>query len=404
MKSVHFDCFSGISGDMVLGAFVDLGVPLTELREALRSLPLDGYSIESRKVHRGGILATQVIVECRSEHVHRRLSDICAMISHSSLPPRTKQRAISCFQLLGEAEARVHGMPVELVHFHEVGAVDAIIDIVGSMWCAEFLGIEHATASEVVVGSGRVKTAHGELPVPAPATALLLEGVPVTSGERSGELTTPTGAAILRTLATEFGTLPLLTYEKIGYGAGSRDDKNFANCLRLFLSSLPNNPPVEHRKLVLVQTEIDDMPGEYAGYLQERLFHDGALDVVFAPIQMKKNRPGISIQCLVEIEKLAAIKGVLLRESTTFGVKVIHIDRYCLQREIHEINCTWGKIRVKIALWSGNEVLKVAPEYEDCRRIALEHGVPLPRVYDEAKRAALRWLEQRWEQGIPSTE
>lgn len=404
MKSVHFDCFSGISGDMVLGAFVDLGAPLDELRKVLQSLPFDGYSLESRKVHRGGILATQVIVECETTHVHRGLSEICAMISNSSLSPKTKERAIRCFQLLGEAEAQVHGVPVESVHFHEVGAADAIIDIVGAMWCAEFLGVEHATASEIVVGSGRVQTAHGELPVPAPATALLLAGVPVTSGGRCGELTTPTGAAILRTLATEFGMLPLLTYERIGYGAGSRDEKNFANCLRVFLSDIPPSCPLERRKLALIQTEIDDMTGEQAGYLLERLFVEGALDVVFAPIQMKKNRPAISVQCLAEPEKFAALQNLLLRESTTFGVKVIAVDRYCLPREIHEINCAFGKVRVKVGLWGNNEVLKVAPEFEDCRRIALERNLPFAKVFDEAKRAALRWLEERWERNVPSTE
>lgn len=404
MKSVHFDCFSGISGDMVLGAFVDLGVPLDELRRVLGSLPVEGYTIESQRVYRGGILATQVIVECGREHVHRGFSEICAMIVRSSLSPKTKERAIRCFQLLAEAEAQVHGVPVESVHFHEVGAVDAIIDIVGAMWCAEFLGVKYATASEVVVGSGRVQTAHGELPVPAPATALLLTGVPITSGGRSGELTTPTGAAILRTLATEFGTLPLLAYEKIGYGAGSRDEKSFANCLRVFLSDVPSSCPLERRKLALIQTEIDDMTGEQAGYLLERLFHEGALDVVFAPIQMKKNRPAISVQCLSEPEKLAVLQNILLKESTTFGVKVIAVDRYCLHREIHEIECAFGRIRVKVGLWGDNEVLKVAPEFEDCRKIALEWNLPFAKVFDEAKRAALRWLEERWKRGVPSTE
>jgi len=403
VKSIHFDCFSGISGDMVLGAFVDLGVPLEALGAALEALPIEGYSLEARKVQRCGILATQVIVDCAEEHKHRGFRDIAEMISSSSLPERTKERAIRCFRLLGEAEAKVHGVALEQVHFHEVGAVDAIIDIVGTMWCAEYLGIEHASASEVVVGSGTVRAAHGELPVPAPATALLLQGVPVTSGGRRGELTTPTGAAILRTLVTEFGPMPLTVYEAIGYGAGSRTEPGYANCLRVFLGNAPDHLAVEHTKLALVQTEIDDMPGEHFGFLQERLFDAGALDVAFLPIQMKKNRPGVSVQCLVPMERFSHVAATLLRESTTFGLKVIPCDRYCLRRESHEISTPLGPIRVKIGFW-GEEVLKIAPEYEDCRRIALERKLPLAKVFEAASQAATRWLEARWEQNVPSTE
>ncbi|MGB9691265.1 MAG: nickel pincer cofactor biosynthesis protein LarC [Candidatus Sumerlaeaceae bacterium] len=403
MKSAHFDCYSGISGDMVLGAFLDVGVPLEELRRALASLPIEGYSISAQRVLRGGIIATQAIVECQHQHHHRGFGEIQSIISNSELPSSVKERAIACFRLLAEAEATVHKMPMEKVQFHEVGALDAIVDIVGAMWCYEYLGIGHATASEIVVGSGRVRAAHGELPVPAPATALLLRGVPITDGGRKGELTTPTGAAILRTLVSEFAQPWHLKIEQVGYGAGGREDKGFSNCLRVFLGDSADELPLERRELVLLQTEIDDMTGELFGYLQERLFAAGALDVAFAPIQMKKNRPAVSVQCLTTPEQVQSILEVLLRESTTFGVKVIPCDRYCLRRELHEVPTPWGPVRMKVGFW-GDQVLKITPEFEDCRRIAREKNVPLADVFAIANRSAMRWLEERWEKSVPAIE
>lgn len=404
MKVAYFDCFSGISGDMVLGAFLDLGIPLAELTQALRGLPLEGYSIRCQKVDRGGIVATQAIVECRVEHVHRGFSEIRAMIEASPLPERTRRNAIACFHMLAQAEAHVHGVELNEVHFHEVGAVDAIVDIVGSMWCAERLGIERAWASEVVVGSGTVRAAHGDLPVPAPATALLLEGVPVTDGGRVGELTTPTGAAILRTLVSEFGKPYRMTIQRVGYGAGSRQDKGYANCLRILLGEAAGLPSdLESRRLALVQTEIDDMSGEIFGFVQEKLLTAGALDVALIPIQMKKNRPAVSIQVLVPPEGVNSVVELLLRETTTFGVKVIECDRYCLAREVHKLTTPFGTVGVKVGYW-GEHVLKVSPEYEDCRRLALEKGVALREVMAAAQRAAQQWLEDRWEKNVYPTE
>lgn len=403
MKTAHFDCFSGISGDMVLGAFLDLGVPLEELGKALAQLPVDGYTISAKRVQRGGITATQAVVEIEEQHHHRGFSEIQSLISNSDLPAVVKERSITCFRLLAEAEAAVHNVPVERIHFHEVGAVDAILDIVGAMWCCEYLGIGRFSVSEVVVGSGTVRAAHGELPVPAPATALLLRGIPITDGGRRGELTTPTGAAILRTLVSDFSPPWHIKVQQIGYGAGSRDEQGFSNCLRVFIGETSENLPLERDALVIIQTEIDDMAGEHFGYLQERLFATGVLDVAFVPIQMKKNRPGVSVQCLASPELANPVIEVLLRESTTFGVKVIPCDRYCLRREIHEISTSVGALRVKVGYW-GDEVLKVAPEYDDCRRIAVEKNMPLSEVFAEANRSAMRWLEERWERGVPATE
>ncbi len=385
---------------MVLGAFVDAGVSIDELQKAIAVLPLSGYTLAAREVKRCGVRGTQVLVECERGRHHRTYADIRAMISQAQLPPKTKENALKCFHILAEAEGQVHGIAHEEVHFHEVGAVDSIIDIVGAMWCAEYLQIERFLASEVVVGSGTVQSAHGELPVPAPATALLLQGVPTVMGGCPGERTTPTGAAILRTLVSDYGKSFSLRISRVGYGAGSREEKGRANYLRIFLGEAVEPVlPLEHQTLALIQTEIDDMSGEQFGFLQERLFESGVLDVCLTSVQMKKNRPGTSVQILVAPENVHAILEVLLRESSTFGAKVLQCDRYCLPRESHVISTRLGPIRVKVGFW-GSEVLKVAPEYEDCRKLAKEKGLPLARVFEEAMLAASHWLEERWEQGV----
>ncbi|MCX7964791.1 MAG: nickel pincer cofactor biosynthesis protein LarC [Candidatus Sumerlaea chitinivorans] len=396
MRTAFFDCYNGVSGDMTLGALIDLGVPIAELQEMVRTLGLTEVTVSAQTVQRCGVAATQVHVHFPHQHVHRRFSDIRNLIEKSPLSDRVKSQAIACFRRLAEAEARVHRTTIEEVHFHEVGALDAIVDIVGSVWALERLGVEQVLASEIVTGYGTVQAAHGELPVPAPATAYLLEGVPIRTGPYPQEMTTPTGAAIVTTLAKEFGPLGTFRVERVGYGAGSRLISGRTNYLRVFLGEdVAPVLSVERRELLILQTEIDDMPGEMFGYLQERLLAAGALDVTFVPIQMKKNRPAVSVQVLTAPEQLSPLLELVLRESTTFGVKVLRCDRFCLPREIHEVSTRFGPIRVKVGKL-GDRVVKATPEYEDCRRLALEHGVALPEIFKIADQSIQQWLEQEW--------
>jgi len=379
MITAYFDCYNGISGDMTLGALVDLGLPIADLRAALAGLPISGYTIEAERVKRCGIGATLVHVAAEEHHTHRGFSEIRGIIEKSAFSPAVKNRAIEAFHKLATAEAAVHEIEIDKVHFHEVGAIDAIIDIVGSVWGMEQLHIGRVISSPVAVGSGTVNTAHGVMPVPAPATVHLLQGVPVNAGPMEGELATPTGAAILRTIASDFKPLPEFSISSIGYGAGSRERKGHTNYLRVILGEETASPapaPIEKHDLAIVQTEIDDMPAQLFGYMLEKLLAAGCLDAHIRPIQMKKNRPAVSLQALVEPARVSRIVELVLRETSTFGVKVLHCDRYCLRRSFQKIQTPYGEIPVKLGYW-GDEVLKAMPEYEDCRRLAQEKGVPL---------------------------
>jgi hypothetical protein len=376
---------------MTLGALVDLGVPVGGIREALESLRMKGWSISAEPVKRCGIGATLVRVQCEDHHPHRGFSTIRGMIEDCALPERVKARSVDCFRRLATAEAEVHQTDIEKVHFHEVGAVDAIVDIVGSMWAANTLGIESATASTVVVGSGTIRSAHGELPVPAPATALLLRNAPIATGDVAAEMTTPTGAAILTTLCTGFGGMKDLRVDRVGYGAGTREIAERTNFLRVFLGTAGDaGVPLEKRELAIVQTEIDDMPGELFGFVLERLFAAGCLDAHTVPVQMKKNRPGASLQVLVSPDKVAETVELVLRETSSFGVKVIPCERYCLRRRIERLATPLGEVSVKIGVW-GDSVLKATPEYEDCKRIAAERGIALAEVFAVVNAAILSW-------------
>ena len=389
VATAYFDCYSGISGDMVLGALVDLGLSIDDLREALKSLPVGGYEVDSTRVSRCGIGATLVRVNVTEKQPHRHLSAIEKIIGESTFNEHVKTRALAAFRLIGEAEAEIHGVPIEKIHFHEVGAVDAIVDIVGAIWGMDRLGVQRVLASPVAVGSGTVHTAHGEMPVPAPATARILQGVPVFTGPIAAELTTPTGAAILRTVASVFGPMEGFRIQKTAYGAGSREHPGQTNYLRVHLGE-DSGPalPVESRKLAIVQTEIDDMPGEVFGHVFEQLFAAGCLDVHMTSVQMKKQRPGTSIQALVDPADVDRIIEILLRQTSTVGVKVVPCDRYCLARRFEEIETDIGRIKVKVGLWGG-EVLKATPEYEDCRRIAGQTGLPLSAVFLRANAAIM---------------
>lgn len=380
----YFDCFSGISGDMTLGVLVDAGVPLEILRSELSKLDLPGYTLSAEEVRRSGISSTKVtVVAEQQKHPARHLADIDKIINASSLLPVVKQKSLAIFRRLAEAEAKVHGTTIERVHFHEVGAVDAIVDIVGAVIGLEQLGVAEIIASPVNVGSGTVHTSHGKLPVPAPATAELLQGVPFYSSSVTMELATPTGAAIITTLAGSFGPLPKLTVNRIAYGAGSRDVAGHPNVLRLFLGSFYD--AADEDTSVLIETNIDDMNPQIYEHLIERLMQSGAHDAYLTPIIMKKGRPGILLSVLTGEERIDPITDLLFHETTSIGVRVHQVGRKKLQREVRSIETRFGTVRVKMST-RGGEVLTATPEYEDCKRLAEEKQVPLKIILDEVKK------------------
>lgn len=403
MTVAYFDCYSGISGDMALGALVDAGLDVADLQRGLAALPVEGFEIRVRKVKRAGIYATRadVIVD-EAKDVHRTLADVNAILDGSQLPERVRARSGEAFRRLAEAEAQVHRKPIESIHFHEVGCLDAIVDVTGTMLGIELLGIERVFASPLAVGQGTVRCRHGELPVPAPATLQILCGVPIYSGGIEAELTTPTGAAIITTLAERFGPLPPLRPRAIGYGAGQREFPERTNCLRVTVGELVADKSVgaesgdlathtERETLYLLETEIDDMNPELFSALIEGLFALGVLDVHWTPVQMKKNRPGVSLQVLADLEHRDAAATMVFRETSTFGLRVLPVERYCLRRSFDSIETSFGSVQVKIGYWGG-QILKVTPEYEACRRLAASKEVPLARVYQ----AAAAEIERRY--------
>ncbi len=381
----YLDCFSGISGDMLLGAMVDTGLAISDLRADLSRLPLRGYEITAEKVSKQGISGTLVRVKTEPSHTHRGLHDIVAIIGAADLPAEVTGPAIRTFERLATAEARVHSTTVEDIHFHEVGAVDAIVDIVGAFCGLRRLGIEKVYASALPLGGGWVDTQHGRLPVPAPATVELLHGMPSYGGPVDAELVTPTGAAILTTICHDFGEMPPMTIRAIGWGAGSKDLPH-PNLLRIFLGE-PAKRASEQR-LVLIETNIDDMSAEVFGYVMDRLLEAGALDVFYTPIVMKKSRPATLVSVLSEPPLVDSLCDILFRETTTLGLRLKEVGRRCLDREWREVQTEYGLVRVKIGRL-GDEILNIAPEYEDCARLAKEKGVPMKAVYDAARKAVL---------------
>jgi uncharacterized protein (TIGR00299 family) protein len=386
MVCAFVDCFAGISGDMLLGALIDAGAPVDNLLYGLETLPISGWELKIERVRKGAIAATSVSVIVNGKQPERHLSDIESIVLASQLPEKVKEQSLKVFRLLAEAEAKVHGIGVNEVHFHEVGAVDSIVDIVGSVYALHLLGVQSVYASALPFSRGRVKTLHGDLPVPAPATMELLCGVPTYPLDIEVELVTPTGAALLKALANEFGMPPPFTPRKVGYGAGKRD-LPFPNVLRVIVGDMPDNVALERERLVVVETNLDDMTGEMAGFAMERLLTAGVRDVWVVPAQMKKNRPAIVLSVLCDHEKLPTVLQILLRETTTLGVRVQEVERLCLPREIWEVTTPYGTVKVKVAKL-GDEILNIAPEYEDCRRLALERGVPLKEVMSAAIVAA----------------
>jgi pyridinium-3,5-bisthiocarboxylic acid mononucleotide nickel chelatase len=391
MRTLYFDCFAGASGDMILGALVGAGLEERHLLEQLSLLGPSGYEIEFSKVDRSGISATRVKVKVPEEHSHRHLSDILRIIRDSGLSDGVKERATRIFSRLAEAEARVHNMPVERIHFHEVGALDAIIDITGACIGFEALGIERFTSSALHVGSGMVEMAHGRFPVPPPAVAELLKDAPVYSSDISGELVTPTGAAIISTVVREYGALPRMKIERVAYGAGGRDYPRFPNALRLIIGEAAEvgqahttGPEAPDEKLLMLETNIDDMAGQKFGYLMERAFELGALDCFFTHAQMKKNRPGVLVSILCRPAERERLCELLFTETTTLGVREYEVKRRALEREVKSVLTRYGAIDVKVAHLNGR-IINEMPEYEQCLAAARRTGVALSVVEDEVR-------------------
>jgi len=387
MKILYFDCFAGIAGDMTVAALLELGLPLETLREGLAALPLSGYLLESAPVLRGGIAGTSFKVQLSgADQPHRHYSGIAAMIEAAPLGARVKQLAQRIFRRLAEAEAKVHGVALERVHFHEVGAVDSIADIVGTAIGLDYLGVDRVYASGLPFGHGFVQTAHGRLPVPAPATAQLMAGIPLSGDIGPGERVTPTGAAILAALAEGFGPPPPMRALAFGYGAGEKDFPELPNLLRLVLGEgAAAGEPARSQEVLVLETQLDDMNPEIFGFLMERLLGAGALDVTFSALQMKKNRPGTLVSVLAEPGDLDKLSGIILSESTAIGLRYYPTRRITLSRRVEERVTSLGPVRVKLL---GNG--RAAPEFEECRRIALESGLPLIEVYRTVERETWR--------------
>src|SRR6201987_2344940 len=387
MKLAYFDCFSGISGDMTLGALLDAGCDLHYLREQLRGLQVPGWELSAEKVWKNGMAATYARVKTEEQQKHRSLSAILEILKNSQLAPQVRDRAAAIFQKLGEAEARVHDVPLEKIHFHEVGAVDAIDDIVGTCIGFQSLGIDRFACSPLNVGGGTVKMAHGTLPVPAPATANLLQGKPTYSNGVQRELVTPTGAAIVATLCGAFGPQPAMNVMAIGYGAGTADLEGQPNVMRLMIGEVAEKVVTGFdQEITVIKANLDDMNPQIYGYFQEQALAAGALDVFTTPVQMKKNRPGTLLTVLCQPADGQALMSLIFAETTTFGVRSYTAQRRVLPRESVKVKTKFGEVRVKLSRVNGR-ILHVAPEYDDCRKLAVEKNVPLQQVINEALRS-----------------
>jgi uncharacterized protein (TIGR00299 family) protein len=387
VRVAHFDCFSGISGDMTLGALIDAGVDADAIRQGIASLGLP-IQLEIEKVRKGGFAATYVHVEAPEEDTHRFLPDVEEILGRGSLTQKQRDLALRIFRRLAEAEATVHGMPLEKVHFHEVGALDSIADIAGAAIGLDLLGAERFTSRSVPTGSGTVQCAHGLMPIPAPGTAALLKGVPLAKSDIKAELTTPTGAAILTAVVSEWIDQPLMTVEAIGHGAGKRNFVEQPNILRLFVGEAHGRPSVgfQSDQVWVVETNLDDLPAEVIGYCYDLLFAAGALDVYTTPIHMKKNRPGVLLSVLAPETALSAVEDILFRETTTFGIRRYPVQRHKLNRRACTVSTQWGPIQGKLG-WRDGQPPVFSPEYEDCARVARQHGVALRAVYAAAEQA-----------------
>ncbi len=382
MKIISYDCFSGISGDMNLGAMIDLGVDKTLLINELNKLNLKGWELIVQKDQRHGITGTKVTVkQTRHEHAHRHLSDIEKIINDSSLDSNTKELSKKIFMKIAVAEAKVHGIALDHVHFHEVGAVDSIIDVVGAAICYNALNVDGVHVSTVELGSGFVKCDHGKLPVPAPATAEIIKGLPVKKGGVDFEATTPTGAAILAALGTDFSEGLPLKIEKTAYGVGQKDSRDIPNLLRVFIGETITSNESGH-DAVQLECNIDDMNPEFYEHISEKLFKAGASDVFLSNIIMKKGRPGIVLNVICETESADILKNIIFTESTSLGIRTFPFRKDTLSRKFETIQTTYGEVKIKRSFFKEKEV-SVKPEYDDCRKIASETGIALKEIYNK---------------------
>jgi uncharacterized protein (TIGR00299 family) protein len=385
----YFDCFCGISGDMVLGAFIDIGVPLNWLKDSLEKLPLKDFDLSVESIFRSGIKAQSVHVLTKNSSKSRHYSEIKNLIKNSPLSQNVNKKSLEIFERLATAEAEIHGQLKEKIHFHELGGIDAIVDIVGTALCLEYLGIKKVVSSRIPLGNGFVSCQHGTLPVPAPATLSILRGVPVYGTEIPRELVTPTGAAIIASIADSFEQIPDMIVEKTGYGAGKRDLKTIPNLLRIIIGT-PANHISDYQKdrISVVETCIDDMNPEFFGFLMDRLFEEEAIDVYLIPVFMKKNRPGTMIQVLCMENRKKSIINRILSETTSLGVRYYDVQRFKLIRENITIKTTYGDVQIK-RIKNPNGSARLVPEYEVCKKIALEKDISLKTVYDTISKEAI---------------
>ena len=388
----YFDCFSGISGDMTLGAFIDLGVPVEWLKDSIRKIPLTGFDLSATSIARNGIQAKRVLVQIQDGVKARDYAEIKTLIKNSPFSADVKDRSLGIFERLAEAEAGIHRCPKEKVHFHEVGGVDSIVDIIGTALCMEHLGIEKVIASKIPLGTGFVSCRHGTLPVPAPATIAILRGIPVYGSGIQHELVTPTGAAILAELCESFEEIPDMIVAKIGYGAGERDLKSIPNLLRIITGTINDVQKVHQAgylkdTIEVVETCIDDMNPEIFGFVMDRLFADGALDVYWMPVFMKKNRPGTMIHVLCHRNRRETIIHRILSETTSLGLRYYDAQRRLLPREHVHIQTPYGSLQVK-RITNPDGSTRIVPEYEVCKKIALEKKIPIRIVYDAITKEA----------------
>lgn len=419
MKTLYLDCFAGISGDMTIGALLDLGLEFEYLKQELSKLGVEGYELSLERVDRSGINAAKFDVavtqtvrlhvshshdhshphdhshdeamqndSLRNSHTHdhRSLATIKHLIASSSLSEPVKQNATAIFQRIGEAEAKIHGVDIEAVHFHEVGAIDSIVDIVGACIGLEALGIQHILSSPLHVGYGTFTCAHGTYPIPGPAATEILRGVPIYAKEIEGELVTPTGAAIVATLANDFVKMPLMRVEKVGYGAGTRVYEKFPNVLRAVLGEVETEDTTPDT-ITVIEANLDDLNPQVFGHLMEQALAAGALDIFYTPVQMKKNRPGVLLTLLCATETREQLMDLIFRETTTLGVRYREEQRVILRRAFVTVETEFGPIQIKVARTPAGQVMNAAPEFDDCQAAALKHQVSLRDVQLAALKA-----------------
>jgi uncharacterized protein (TIGR00299 family) protein len=392
MRVLFLDTFSGISGDMFLGLLVDLGVKPSDIESELAKLPVTGWTLACRREVRQGIEGTRCEVTCAEQHHHRTWSDIDRMLEESALLPAVKERGRRIFRRIGEAEAVIHGVALEKVHFHEVGALDSIVDVVGAAAGLHFLGVTETICTPLPLSRGMVDTAHGPFPLPAPATLEILRGLPVCDGHSDRELVTPTGAAIAAEIG-RIGALPEMVLEKAGYGVGERRLPDRPNLLRGLLGRVDSDSGLLTDRVTVLETHLDDANPELLGALMDRLLEKGALDAAFSPLQTKKNRPGVRVTVLARPDSAVGLSRLLLRESSAIGVRRYETQRLKLRREAGVVTTPLGKAEVKL-LYEGDELVRVTPEYESCRKLAVECGRFLPEVYRIVERAADHLFEK----------